>query len=74
MDRYGITDLPAMIVFPAIGEEGFVRYEGERFSKAKLQMFLSKQALKKMVLPQKKEQTGDSKADDGDQTNVKMEL
>lgn len=69
MDKYGVVDLPALVVFPLASEEGeeasdapeFVRYEGEGFSKNKLHSFLSKYALKKMVVPKKKtEATGDS--------------
>ena len=64
MDKYGVTDLPALIVFPKADEETegdqasngeFVRYEGDGFSKNKLQSFLSKYALKKMVVSKKKE-------------------
>lgn len=75
MDKYGIMDLPALIVLPAGEEEDPIRYEGDRFTKTTLQIFLSKYALKNMVLPQKKkEETGDSKVEEQDPTTVKVEL
>jgi hypothetical protein len=55
MDKYGVTDLPALIVLPPANEEGIqeepIRYEGgpDGFTKNKLQNFLSKHALKTKV-------------------------
>ena len=76
LDKYGVTDLPALIVFPvkdqdaataeeqgadaepaAVGE--MIRYEGDGFSRNKLHSFLSKYALKKIVVPAKKKQEED---------------
>lgn len=56
MDKYGVTDLPALIVFPTEAEEGAepVVYDGDGFTKNKLQSFLSKYALKDPVFPKKK--------------------
>lgn len=73
MDKYGIADLPALIVFPAEGEAP-IRYEGEGFTKIKLQNFLFKYALKKMVLPEKKQQTKEPKVEDPVETKAKVEL
>jgi protein disulfide-isomerase A6 len=53
MDKYGITELPALIVIPPGGGEP-IRYQGDGFTKNKLQLFLSKHALKEKVLPAKK--------------------
>ena len=54
MEKYGITDLPAVIVIPP-GSDEIVRYEGGGFTKNKLQSFLSKHALKEKVKPKKKD-------------------
>jgi protein disulfide-isomerase A6 len=53
MEKYGITELPALIVIPPDGGEP-IRYDGDGFTKNKLQSFLSKHALKEKVLPPKK--------------------
>jgi CO dehydrogenase/acetyl-CoA synthase beta subunit len=55
MDKYGITELPALIVIPPDGGEP-IRYDGDGFTKNKLQSFLSKHALKEKVLPPKKKE------------------
>lgn len=56
MEKYGVTDLPALIVFPHGAEEGAepIVYDGDGFSKNKLHSFLSKYALKDPVFPKKK--------------------
>jgi len=56
MEKYGVTDLPALIVFPHDAEKdaGPLVFDGDGFTKNKLQSFLSKQALKEPVLPKKK--------------------
>lgn len=56
MDKYGVTDLPALIIFPPVAEEGVepIVYDGDGFTKNKLQTFLSKHALKDPVFPKKK--------------------
>jgi len=68
MDKYGVTDLPALVVFPLPGEGDeeqpeSVRYDDDGFSKNKLHGFLSKYALKKMVVPAKKKAESKSDAD-----------
>jgi protein disulfide-isomerase A6 len=55
MDKYGVTELPALIVIPPDGGEP-IRYDGDGFTKNKLQSFLSKHALKEKVLPPKKKE------------------
>jgi protein disulfide-isomerase A6 len=55
MDKYGITELPALIVIPPGGGEP-IRYDGDGFTKNKLQTFLSKHALNEKVLPPKKKE------------------
>lgn len=58
IDKYGITEFPALIVVPPPSEEGgaadVVRYEGKSFARAKLQMFLSTHARDKAVEVKKK--------------------
>lgn len=59
IEKYGITEFPAMIVIPPPADEGgevaeIIRYDGSSFSRAKLQMFLSAHALKKAVEVKKK--------------------
>lgn len=68
MDKYGITELPALLIFPVTPVEEDVesaadspvsngepiRYEGDGFTKNKLHSFLSKYALKKIILPAEK--------------------
>jgi len=71
IDKYGITDFPAMLVITPkpTGDDGdenendaeIVRYEGDKFTRAKLDMFLSTNALKKPVVAKKK--TEDVKKD-----------
>jgi len=66
MDKYGVTDLPALIVIPPANEEGIqqepIRYEGgpDGFTKNKLQNFLSKHALKTKVPIKKKEKKAET--------------
>lgn len=61
MDKYGVTDLPALIVIPPTSEEGEkrepIRYDGgsDGYTKNKLHSFLSKHALKTKVPVKKKE-------------------
>uniref|UniRef100_A0A7R9W4F2 Thioredoxin domain-containing protein n=1 Tax=Pseudictyota dubia TaxID=2749911 RepID=A0A7R9W4F2_9STRA len=59
MDKYGVKDLPAMIVFsPGTDEEEGAKepvvYDGDGFTKNKLHSFLSNHALKDPVFPKKK--------------------
>lgn len=54
MDKYGVKDLPAMVVIPAGKDEAAIVYDGDGFTKNKLQSFLSKYALKDKVFPAKK--------------------
>jgi hypothetical protein len=53
LDKYGVTDLPALIVIPPSGEGEDppepVRYDGDGFKKLKLVIFLSKYALEEIV-------------------------
>jgi hypothetical protein len=67
MDKYGITELPALIVIPPGGDP--IRYEGDGFTKNKLQVFLSKHALKEKVFPAKKKQE-----EEEEEQNIKVEL
>jgi len=64
MDKYEITDFPALIVIHPDSEENegkdavFIRYEGTEskdYSKHRLITFLEKHALKEIVMPKKKE-------------------
>lgn len=86
MEKYNINpeNLPALIVIPPSSseeeEEGggkeetkFILYDGNGYTKNKLQSFLSNHALKKKVYPKKKEKvdattggSGDAKAADGE--------
>lgn len=57
LDKYGITEFPALVVVPpldAAGEAAVVRYDGTSFARAKLQMFLSTHALRQAVEVKKK--------------------
>lgn len=64
IDEYGITDFPAMLVIPpkpasddtdeSKVESEIIRYEGDSFTRIKLDMFLSTHALKKPVEAKKK--------------------
>ena len=89
IDKYGIKDFPAVVVIPPIakdsGEGGTsdgsaeaVRYEGEGFTRNKLQSFFSKHALKNPVIPpkKKKETEGDDTktAEEPKKEGVKTEL
>jgi len=68
MEKYGVTDLPALFVVSngstineemtsdSSNEEEIVRYDGDSFSKIKLESFLSKYALKKIVEKKKNEE------------------
>jgi hypothetical protein len=53
LDKYGVTDLPALIVIPPSGEGEDppepVRYDGDGFTGHKLERFLSKYALQDIV-------------------------
>jgi protein disulfide-isomerase A6 len=69
MDKYGVTELPALIVIPPDGGEP-IRYDGDAFTKNKLQSFLSKHALKEKVLPPKKEE---AKTEETKKEEVKTE-
>jgi hypothetical protein len=66
MQKYGVTEFPALIVFPVKSSnttgstseeeesepsEEMVRYDGDGFSRNKLHGFLSKYALKKIAVP-----------------------
>lgn len=57
IDKYGITDFPALVVVLP-GEDGgegeVVRYDGKSFAKPKVEMFLSTHALKQAVEVKKK--------------------
>jgi hypothetical protein len=61
MEKYGVTDLPALIVIPPSDETGEaqepIHYDGDGFTKNKLQNFLFKHALKEKVPIKKKEDT-----------------
>ena len=86
IDKYGIKDFPAVVVIPPVGKDSgegggsaeIIRYEGEGFTRNKLQSFLSKHALKNAVIPQKKmkETEGDDakKAEEPKKEGVKTEL
>lgn len=54
MEKYGVTDLPALIVIAAGSDGEPIRYDGDGFTKNKLHSFLSKHALKEKVFPAKK--------------------
>jgi hypothetical protein len=54
VEKYGVTDVPAMIVIPP-GSDELIRYEGDGYTRNKLQSFLSKHALKEKVFPAKKQ-------------------
>jgi len=64
MDKYGVTDLPALIVIPPADESGEqqapIHYDADGFTKNKLQSFLSKHALKTKVSIKKKEKVEDT--------------
>jgi len=82
MDKFGVTELPALIVLPIsssdeAGEtkyEDAVRYERKKedFTRHKLHSFLSKYALKKIVVPKKSEEKKEEKT--AEKTGVKEEL
>lgn len=63
MEKYGVTDLPALIIIPVGSEDTKeetalpIRYDGNKFTKHKLYKFLSKHALKKLVLPKNKQES-----------------
>lgn len=75
LEQFGITDLPAVLVVPPEENATPIRYEGDGFKRHKLHSFLSQHALKKKVLPKKKEKE-DPPADEADKppTSVKTEL
>ena len=77
IEKYGIKDFPAMIVIPPAVEENseaeVVRYDGDGFTRNKLQSFLSKHALKKPVIPPKKKKESDAE-DSKKREGVKTEL
>mmetsp|Transcript_26161 Transcript_26161/g.75532 ORF Transcript_26161/g.75532 Transcript_26161/m.75532 type:complete len:177 (+) Transcript_26161:343-873(+) len=80
IDKYGIKDFPAIIVIPppaaedsslggsSEGNAEVIRYEGEGFTRNKLQGFLGKHALKNPVIPPKKK-----KETEGEDTKKKEE-
>lgn len=58
MEQYGVKDLPALILIPPVADEvekEEIRYDGDSFTRHRLQSFLSKYALKEVVFPKKKE-------------------
>lgn len=55
MEKYGVTDLPALLVIAPGEEEQVIVYEGDGFTKNKLQTWLAKHALKEKVPIKKKE-------------------
>jgi len=67
MEKFGVTELPALIIIPVsssdeVSETSYedpVRYERKKedFTRHKLHSFLSKYALKKIVIPKKKDET-----------------
>jgi len=66
LDKYGITELPALVVVPPPPEEDgeeaaeaeIIRYGGKSFARPQLQLFLSKHALKTAVEAKKKTSAG----------------
>lgn len=64
--KYGITSMPALIIIPATaeGEDEAepIRYDGDGFTKNKLQSFLTKHALKDPVLTVKKKEDANNEA------------
>lgn len=85
--KYDVKDFPAMIVIPpAAAEENagsdvngaeMIRYDGDGFTRNKLQSFLSRHALKKPVIPPKKKKEPDvdgAKKDEPKKEGVKTEL
>ena len=82
IEKYGIKDFPAMVVIPPAGEDNsgteVIRYDGDGFTRNKLQSFLCKHSLKKPVIPPKKkkeEPEGDgAKKDESKKEGVKTEL
>lgn len=84
VEKYGISSFPALVVVPPAGGDGEeapepVMYEGDGFTRNKLQTFLSKHALKDPVMPKKKEKkdTAGEKAKDEEpppKERVKTEL
>ena len=82
IEKYGIKDFPAMIVIPPAVEENagsdadgakMIQYDGDGFTRNKLQSFLSKHALKKPVIPPKKKKESDAE-DSKTKEGVKTEL
>lgn len=87
IERYGITEFPALVVIapPTEGGEAgadddVVRYDGKSFARAKLEMFLSTHALKQAAEVKKKTPAGEGGAAEGAQEpppkkeSVKSEL
>ena len=88
IDKYGIKDFPAVVVIPPVAKDSGegsksddraeIRYDGEGFTRNKLQSFLSKHALKNPVIPpkKKKETEGDDTktAEEPKKEGVKTEL
>jgi len=78
MDLHGVTDLPALIIIPPPTSEDAspIRYEGDKFTKHKLESFLSQHALKDPVFPSKKKKEEEVVVDDTDKKPepVKTEL
>jgi len=80
MDKFGITDLPAMIVIRQSEVEGeedkeeVVQYEGDGYTKNKLLTFLSKYALKEPYFPPPKKKKEDEEAEKEKKKKEKVEL
>jgi protein disulfide-isomerase A6 len=53
MEKFNVVDLPALLVIPAGGGDP-IKYQGNGFTRNKLQPFLSKYALKEKVVPPSK--------------------
>lgn len=66
MEKFGVKDLPALIVIPSATESGVepdpIKYDGEGFTRNKLKSFLSKYALKDKVFVKKKQQSKQEEA------------
>ena len=76
MERFGVKDLPALIVFPHSTDAGEgvgtdsaaatpIRFEGDGFTRNKLLSFLSKHALKEKFYPKKKKPLGEDEGGGG---------
>lgn len=75
LDKYGIAELPALVIIPPPTEEGggeseIIHYDGKSFAREELQAFLSKHALEKAVEVKKKKPV---EAADGGEAPLKEE-